>query len=131
MTLDWNAFEKNIMCQSAVERELTIIGDASKKIIDYPGEFVGNHPEIPFKKAYALRIKLTHGYTSINARTVWGTIREDLPGFAQDIRNILPDLLKERDNIRKKERDKSSDERILKNYDRARSSRPSETGGHQ
>jgi len=92
------------MCQLAVERELTIIGDASKKILDGHGEFVRDRPELPFKKAYDLRIKLTHGYTSINARTVWGTIRDDLSGFAQEIPNILPDLLKERDNIQKKGR---------------------------
>ena len=102
--MDGNGFEKNRMCQSAVERELTIIGEASKKILDGHGEFIRDHPELPFKKAYDLRIKLTHGYTSINARTVWGTIREDLPGFVQEIRNILPGLLKELENDRKKDR---------------------------
>lgn len=35
---------------------------------------------------------------------VRGTIREDLPGFAQEIRNILPGLLKEQENDRKKGR---------------------------
>ena len=92
------------MCQSAVEREIITVGEASKKILDEPGKFVQDHPELPFKKAYDLRIKLTHGYTSIIARTVWGTIREDLPVFTQEIRNILPDLLKERETDRKKER---------------------------
>ena len=102
--MDWDGFEKNRMCQSAVERELITIGEASKKILDGHGKFIRDHPELPFKKAYDLRIKLTHGYTSINARTVWGTIREDLPGFAQEIRNILPGLLKEQENDRKKGR---------------------------
>ena len=101
--MDGNGFEKNRMCQSAVERELTIIGEASKKILDGHGEFVRDHPELPFKKAYDLRIKLTHGYTSINARTVWGTIQDNLLDFAQKIRNILPDLIKERDISRSKE----------------------------
>lgn len=102
--MDWEEFEKDRKTQLVVERLLITVGEASKKILDEHGEFIRKHPEIPFKKAYDLRIKLTHGYTSINARTVWGTIRENLPGFAQEIRNILPDLLKERDNIRKKER---------------------------
>ncbi len=102
--MDWDEFEKDLKTQLVVERLLITVGEASKKILDEHGEFVRNHPELPFKKAYDLRIKLTHGYTSINARTVWGTIRENLPGFAQEIRNILPGLLKERDNIRKKDR---------------------------
>ena len=101
--MDWDGFEKDRKTQLVVERLLITIREASKKILDEPGEFVEKHPEIPFKKAYDLRIKLTHGYTSVNARTVWGMIREDLPGFAQEIRNILPNLLKERDNSRKKE----------------------------
>ena len=102
--MDWDRFEKDRKTQLIVERLLITIGEASKKILDGHGEFVRDHPELPFKKAYDLRIKLTHGYTSINARTVWGTVLDNLPGFAQEIRNILPDLLKERDNSRKKER---------------------------
>ncbi len=103
--MDWNGFEKNPMCQSAVERELITIGEASKKILDDHGDFVRLHPELPFKKAYDLRVKLTHGYTSINARTVWGTIQDNLPDFARKIREILPELLKEREIGRKKRND--------------------------
>jgi len=102
--MDWAGYEKDRKTQLVVERLLITIGEASKKILEENGEFIRNHPEIPFKKAYDLRIKLTHGYTSINAKTVWGTLRDDLPGFAQEIRNILPGLLKERDNDRKKDR---------------------------
>ena len=102
--MDWDGFEKDRKTQLIVERLLITIGEASKKILDGHGEFGRNHPELPFKKAYDLRIKLTHGYTSINARTVWGTIQEDLPRFAQEIRNILPSLLKERETDRKKDR---------------------------
>ena len=105
--MDWNGFEKDRKTQLVVERLMITIGEASKKILDGHGEFVRNHSEISFKKAYDLRIKLTHGYTSINARTVWGTIQDNLPNFAQKIRNILPDLTKERDISRQKERNDS------------------------
>lgn len=88
--MSWEEFEKDLKTQLVVERLLITIGEASKKILDDNKEFVRNHPELPFKKAYDLRIKLTHGYSSINARTVWGAIRENLPGFVQDIRKILP-----------------------------------------
>ncbi len=101
--MDWNGFEKDRKTQLVVERLMITIGEASKKILDGHGEFVRNHSEISFKKAYDLRIKLTHGYTSINARTVWGTIQDNLLDFAQKIRNILPDLIKERDISRSKE----------------------------
>ena len=105
--MNWDEFEKDRKTQLIVERLLITIGEASKNLLDDHGEFVRRNPEIPFKNAYDLRIKLTHGYTSINARTVWGTIQDNLPDFARKIWNILPDLIKERDVSRKKERNDS------------------------
>lgn len=103
--MEWEDFEKDRKTQLVVERLLITIGEAAKKILDEHGEFARSHPEIPFKKAYDLRIKLTHGYTSINARSVWGTVQENLPELLKEIRTLLPDLLKQRESVRKKDRD--------------------------
>lgn len=71
-------FVKNQLVQSAVMRELGIIGEASKKLSE---EFKENHGHIPWKKIAGMRDKLVHDYFEIDSEAVWQTVQEDVPAL--------------------------------------------------
>lgn len=54
--------------QSAVIRELLIVGEAAKKV---SMEFRSAHPEIPWRDITGMRDVLVHDYRDVNLRNVW------------------------------------------------------------
>src|SRR3989339_183268 len=79
-------FMKNDMVQSAVMRELEIIGEAVKKL---SREFKESHTDIPWKQIAGMRDKLIHDYFGVDKEAVWKTIQEDIPVLKNKIENIL------------------------------------------
>lgn len=73
--LDFENFRKNELVQSAVMRELEIIGEAAKKISE---ELKQVKPVMPWKKVVGMRDKLAHDYFEIDVEAVWQTIKDDL-----------------------------------------------------
>jgi uncharacterized protein with HEPN domain len=55
---------------------LEVIGEARKIL---PAAIKNQHPEIPWKDIAGMRDKLIHAYFSIDAKTVWRALSEDLP----------------------------------------------------
>lgn len=64
------------MIQSAVIRELEIIGEAAKNV---SVETKSKHPDIPWKQMSGLRDKLIHDYFGVDLDAVWETVKRDLP----------------------------------------------------
>jgi uncharacterized protein with HEPN domain len=62
--------------QSAVIRELEVMGEASKRISE---EYKNNHSDIPWKLMAGMRDVLIHDYEGVDALTVWDTIQNDVP----------------------------------------------------
>ena len=62
----------------AVVKNLEIIGEASNLLTE---EFRRGHPEVPWRDLIKLRHVLVHGYYTINPRTVYEIITEDLPAI--------------------------------------------------
>jgi len=62
--------------QSAVIRELEVIGEAAKRISD---EYKNRHNEIPWKLMSGMRDVLIHDYEGIDPYTVWDTIQQNVP----------------------------------------------------
>ena len=69
-------FLKDEKTQSAVIRELEVIGEASKRISE---EYKNSKPEIPWKLMAGMRDVLIHDYEGVDALTVWDTIKNNIP----------------------------------------------------
>ena len=79
-------FLKNRLIQSAVLRELEIIGEATKNL---SREVKKKYSEIPWKKIAGMRDKLIHAYFGVDLDLVWETIKEEIPKLERKIREIL------------------------------------------
>lgn len=75
-------FKNNEQLQSAVVREISVIGEAAKKLSE---DFKNSKPMIPWKDAVGMRDKLVHDYFEIDIVMVWKTIKEDLPDLKQKL----------------------------------------------
>lgn len=73
--------------QSAVIREIEVIGEASTRISE---NFRKQYPSIPWKIMTAMRNLLIHNYEGVNPYRVWDTAKNDIPVLLSDIRKIIP-----------------------------------------
>jgi uncharacterized protein with HEPN domain len=62
--------------RSAVLRELSVIGEATRSI---PAPIREQFAEIPWDEMARTRNRLVHGYFSIDHEIVWRTVKDDLP----------------------------------------------------
>ena len=84
--IDFKTFINKRLIQSAVIRELEIIGEATKNLSDD----IRNHSkEIPWKKLAGMRDKLIHGYFTVDLKEVWITVKKDISILKKDIERIL------------------------------------------
>lgn len=44
---------------------------------------------IPWKQLYGMRNRIVHGYSGVDMRIVWDTIKEDLPALKQEMEKYL------------------------------------------
>ncbi|MBS3095466.1 DUF86 domain-containing protein [Candidatus Woesearchaeota archaeon] len=83
--LNKEKFSKDTLRQSAVIRQLEIIGEAVKNI---PSSFREKHPKIPWKDIAGLRDILSHAYFGVNMDRVWNIVKKDLPTLKREIEKI-------------------------------------------
>lgn len=81
-------FLKDELKQSAIIRQLEVIGEATKNI---PDSFRIKYLDIEWKKIAGTRDKLSHDYFGVDLNTVWDVIKEDLPTLKKEIEKILKD----------------------------------------
>ncbi len=79
-------FMSNNEKQSAVIRQLEIIGEAVKNL---PKDFTSKYKEIPWNKIAGMRDKIIHHYFGIDLVTVWNVIKKDLPVLKEEIIKIF------------------------------------------
>ena len=87
-------FLNNKEKQSAVIREIEIIGEAAKNI---PASFRRKNANIPWKDIAGMRDKLMHHYFGVDLETVWKVVKEDLIELKKNIQQIKKNL--ENNNI--------------------------------
>ena len=78
-------FERSVLIQDAVIRNIEIIGEATKKISK---PFTQSHPDIPWQDMAGMRDKLIHDYLDVDLEVVWKTVETDLPLLKEMIQNI-------------------------------------------
>lgn len=81
---DFNNFSDDIVLQRAVERDLEIIGEAMRKIIEI-------NPSIQItasKNIIGLRNIISHAYDSVEPEMLWGIIQKNIPVLADEVRKF-------------------------------------------
>jgi len=78
-------YDGNLLLQAAVERNLEIIGEATKRLLDI-------NPVIVISNTRSIintRNKISHGYDEIENTQIWGIIINHLPVLKIKIENLL------------------------------------------
>jgi len=87
--LDKESFKKNILIQSAVIRQLEIIGEAVKHI---SLNLKQSYSEIKWKEIAGTRDKLIHDYMGVDIDLVWTICKKDIENLKRKISQILKDF---------------------------------------
>ena len=74
------SLDKDLLFQSAILRQLEIIGEAAGRISEKTKK---KFPSIPWKELVGLRNRLIHAYFDVDHDVIWKTIREYLPPFQE------------------------------------------------
>ena len=82
-------FMKSRLNQSAIVRELEIIGEAVKNI---PEEFRNKYPEIKWNNIAGFRDIIIHSYFKVDLEKVWNVIKKDLPDLKKKMERIRGNL---------------------------------------
>jgi uncharacterized protein with HEPN domain len=89
LEMDLATFLSHPLTQDAVIRNIEIMGEAARLILQADPEFARAHAEIPWQVMYAMRNRVSHGYFDVDLELIWGTITSDIPPLEQQIRKIL------------------------------------------
>lgn len=87
--MDKAAFIADEKTQDAVIRNLEVIGEAAGRILGQYPKIAARYDGVPWKKIYAMRNRLSHGYFEINLEVVWETVCQSLPELERQARRIL------------------------------------------
>jgi len=74
--MTYEGFLHETIVQDAVVRNLTIIGEATKRLSP---DFRRVHSEIPWRNMAGMRDRLTHDYFGINYDIVWIVAHDEVP----------------------------------------------------
>ena len=89
--LDLNNFSRNKLIRYAVERQITVIGEAAKRVSD---RFREAHPEFPWKSIIAQRNVIAHEYGEILIERIWIVASESVPNLIRLIEPFIPSEMK-------------------------------------
>jgi uncharacterized protein with HEPN domain len=81
-------FATNEIAQDAVVFPLEIMGEAAGRISE---DFREAHPGIAWHKIIGIRNRLIHEYFRIDRKTVWDTIKNDLPELIRLLEPLVPE----------------------------------------
>ena len=79
-------YEQDLMLRSAVERQLSIIGEATARVGQRDPDLAAR---IGDYRAIIVRNVLVHEYQRVRDATVWGVVQDGLPGLRRDIEALL------------------------------------------
>lgn len=83
------SFKSDIILQRAVERDLEIIGEAVRRILEI-------EPTINItstKNIIGLRNIISHAYDSVEPEMIWGIIQNNIPVLAKELQILKSDEL--------------------------------------
>lgn len=83
---DEQKFYQDLKCQSAVIRQIEIIGEATKRLST---TFREAHPKIPWRSMAGMRDILIHAYDHVDLGEVWNTATLAIPDIIQKIEILI------------------------------------------
>ena len=78
-------FHADRLLQDAVIRNMEILGEASRKLLESAPDVAARFSAIPFAAIYAMRNQLSHGYFSVDLQVVWRVVESDLPELCRQL----------------------------------------------
>jgi len=81
----FSVYQDDIKTQSAVERQLAIIGEAINKLLQEDPTITLSHA----KQIIDLRNRIIHSYDNIDTTIVWTILNKYLPLLKQEIKDLL------------------------------------------
>jgi len=85
----YESFMNDKLTRFAVERQLLVIGEASKKLSDSTRQ---NNNEIQWKRIIGLRNIIAHEYGDLLVERIWKIAKNDIPILRKQIELILEDI---------------------------------------
>jgi uncharacterized protein with HEPN domain len=83
-------FKKDKLIQSAVIRQIEIIGEAVKNL---PKDFILKYPSVAWSEIAGTRDKMIHYYFGVDLDLIWDDIlKKEIPYLKAQIEEILMDL---------------------------------------
>jgi len=80
-------FNESELHQSAIVRELQVIGEAAR-LVSAEGKTA--HPEIDWDKIAGMRNRLIHEYFRVSLRIVWQVVQNDIPALIEQLEPLVP-----------------------------------------
>lgn len=78
--------ESNEEKQAAILYQLTIIGEATKRLSP---DLRNQHPTIPWKQMAGMRDIVTHHYDEVDPDVVWDVVQDDIPRLLMMLAPLL------------------------------------------
>jgi uncharacterized protein with HEPN domain len=81
----YSAYQSDLKTQSAIERQLAIIGEAVNKFRQEENKYTLSHT----KQIVDFRNRIIHSYDNIDASIVWVILKNYLPVLKQEVEALL------------------------------------------
>lgn len=90
--ISFDDFIEDKKLQSAIIRQLEIIGEAAKNVSE---ESKVSSPEIPWRPITDARNVLIHGYFTVDEKKVWDMVQLDIPKLSVHVCALIEQIKKE------------------------------------
>lgn len=87
--LSYEAYLESTLIQSAVERQIEILGEAARRVSE---AFRQAHPEIPWSSIIGQRNVIAHQYDDIDQGQLWSVVTSDIPTLISQLEPLIPPL---------------------------------------
>uniref|UniRef100_A0A831UH28 DUF86 domain-containing protein n=1 Tax=Geobacter metallireducens TaxID=28232 RepID=A0A831UH28_GEOME len=84
--IDRDNFDSNLLIQSAVIRQIEVMGEATKRLSE---AFRNDHPHVPWRKIAGMRDILIHAYDHVDPDEVWNAVTVAMPGLLEQLELLL------------------------------------------